>query len=161
MYFSPLYYHFSPKKTILIFKCPAFLSPLRLYYSYASFRRKALKSALHRAIMTVCLFDISCRTDVPFAFSLYAETEVFMHFRKIAAALCAVLSVTLASAAAASPKVAVSDHKFMVNGKAVTPQAIMLTAITTSNCATSRIFSATPPRPSTSPGLPARARSST
>ena len=39
-----------------------------------------------------------------------------MHFRKIAAALCAVLSVTLASAAAASPKVAVSDHKFMVNG---------------------------------------------
>ena len=46
-----------------------------------------------------------------------------MHFRKIAAALCAVLSVTLASAAAASPKVAVSDHKFMVNGKAVTPQA--------------------------------------
>lgn len=33
------------------------------------------------------------------------------------------LSVTLASAAAASPKVAVSDHKFMVNGKAVTPQA--------------------------------------
>ena len=46
-----------------------------------------------------------------------------MHFRKITAALCAVLSVTLASAAAASPKVAVSDHKFMVNGKAVTPQA--------------------------------------
>ena len=46
-----------------------------------------------------------------------------MHFRKIAAALCAVLSVTLASAAAASPKVAVSDHKFTVNGKAVTPQA--------------------------------------
>ena len=46
-----------------------------------------------------------------------------MHFRKIAAARCAVLSVTLASAAAASPKVAVSDHKFMVNGKAVTPQA--------------------------------------
>ena len=40
-----------------------------------------------------------------------------MHFRKITAALCAVLSVTLASAAAASPKVAVSDHKFMVNGK--------------------------------------------
>lgn len=46
-----------------------------------------------------------------------------MHFRKIAAALCAVLSVTLASAAAASPKVAISDHKFMVNGKTVTPQA--------------------------------------
>ena len=46
-----------------------------------------------------------------------------MHFRKITAALCAVLSVTLASAAADSPKVAVSDHKFMVNGKAVTPQA--------------------------------------
>lgn len=46
-----------------------------------------------------------------------------MHFRKITAALCAVLSVTLAKAAAASPKVAVSDHKFMVNGKAVTPQA--------------------------------------
>ena len=123
MYFSHLYYHFSLENTILIFKRPAFLSPLLFYYSYASFRRKALKSALHRAIMTVCLFDISCRTDVPFAFSLYAETEVFMHFRKITAALCAVLSVTLASAAAASPKVAISDHKFMVNGKAVTPQA--------------------------------------
>ena len=175
MFFSHLYYHFSLENTILIFKHPAFLSPLRLYYSCASFRRKALKSALHRAIMTVCLFDISCRTDVPFAFSLYAETEVFMHFRKIAAALCAVLSVTLASAAAASPKVAVSDHKFMVNGKAVTPQAYnvdgynyfklrdLVFALGFSvdwDNATSRIFSATPPRPSTSPGRPARARSS-
>ena len=46
-----------------------------------------------------------------------------MHFRKIAAALCAVLSVTLVSAAAAAPKVAVSTHKFMVNGKSVAPQA--------------------------------------
>lgn len=32
----------------------------------------------------------------------------------------------------------------------------MLTAITTSSCATSRIFSATPPRPSTSPGRPSQ-----
>ncbi len=46
-----------------------------------------------------------------------------MHFRKIAAALCAVLSVTLVSAAAAAPKVAMSTHKFMVNGKSVAPQA--------------------------------------
>lgn len=46
-----------------------------------------------------------------------------MQFRRFAAVLCAVLSATLVSAAAASPKVAVSGHTFKVNGKTVAPQA--------------------------------------
>ena len=46
-----------------------------------------------------------------------------MHFRRVAAVLCAVLGATLVGASAAAPKVAVSGHTFKVNGKNVAPQA--------------------------------------
>ena len=56
-------------------------------------------------------------------FPCMRKRRFFMHFRRFAAVLCAVLGATLVGASAAAPKVAVSGHTFKVNGKTVAPQA--------------------------------------